>query len=162
MRLRRFPAGTPAADIRALTPPPRDVEDDVRSIIAEVRADRDAAVRSLTERFDHAELGPGELAVAASEIEAAITTLEPGALAGLRLAIENVRAVARAQLREPVHVPLAAGHEVTIGEQPVRRAAAYVPGGRAPYPSTGSSSVRRPARRGAPIPRSSRPAASAG
>ena len=136
MRITRFPVGVSAADIRALTPPPRDVEDAVRAIIADVREGGDEAVRALTERFDHAELAAGELAVPSSEIEAAIGTLEPGALAGLRLAIENVRAVAEAQVRDPVSVTLPAGQTVSVTEVPVRRAAAYVPGGRAAYPST--------------------------
>ncbi|MBV9213044.1 MAG: histidinol dehydrogenase [Actinobacteria bacterium] len=136
MRVRRFPAGTRADEIRALTPPPRDVEAEVRAVVDEVRAGGDSAVRALTERFDHAELGPEGLAVAPSEVDAAVATLEPGALSGLRLAIENVRTVARAQLRAPVTVTLPAGHQVEIVESPVRRAAAYVPGGRAAYPST--------------------------
>ena len=36
----------------------------------------------------------------------------------------------------PVPVELPEGHTVEIAERPVRRAAVYVPGGRAPYPST--------------------------
>jgi histidinol dehydrogenase len=48
-----------------------------------------------------------------------------------------VKAVATAQVRdEPVTVELPEGHTVEIVERPVRRAAVYVPGGRAPYPST--------------------------
>jgi histidinol dehydrogenase len=71
-----------------------------------------------------------------AEIDTAVAALEPAVLAGLRAAIANVKAVARAQLRDPARVDLEAGHTVEIAEQPVRRAAAYVPGGRAPYPST--------------------------
>jgi histidinol dehydrogenase len=55
---------------------------------------------------------------------------------GLRVAIENVRAVAAAGVSGDVDVALPQGHTVTIRELPVRRAAIYVPGGRAPYPST--------------------------
>ena len=58
-------------------------------------------------------------------------------LAGLRTAIANVRAVAQAQVRdEPVTVELPETHTVEVVERPVARAAIYVPGGRAPYPST--------------------------
>src|SRR5204862_4019975 len=58
-------------------------------------------------------------------------------LRGLRTAIANVRAVAEAALRKsPVRVELPERQVVEIAEVPVRRAAAYVPGGRAPYPST--------------------------
>jgi histidinol dehydrogenase len=136
MRIERFGPDATAAEIRMLTPPPRDVEAEVRTIVDEVRSGGDAAVRRLTERFDHAELGPEALAVPPAEIEAAIGTLEPAVLAGLRTAIANVRAVAEAQLREPLTVELDQGHVVELEELPVRRAAAYVPGGRAPYPST--------------------------
>jgi histidinol dehydrogenase len=136
VRLVRLGPGTSAADVRALVPPPGDVEDDVRAILEHVRTGGDEAVRELTERFDHAELAPEELAVAPAEIDNAVASLEPGVLAGLRAAISNVKAVARAQLREPTRLRLEAGHTVSVSEVPVRRAAAYIPGGRAPYPST--------------------------
>src|SRR5207248_11092192 len=71
------------------------------------------------------------------EIERAASTLEPAVLRGLRTAIANVGAVAEAAIRKhPVRVELPERHVVEIAEVPVRRAAAYVPGGRAPYPST--------------------------
>ncbi|HYN90555.1 MAG TPA: histidinol dehydrogenase, partial [Thermoleophilaceae bacterium] len=113
-----------------------DVEESVREILAEVAARGDAAVLDLTERFDRAELGPEELRVDPRELEASLGALEPAVLGGLRTAIANVRAVASAQLREPIAVELAEGQHVEIAELPVRRAAVYVPGGEAPYPST--------------------------
>jgi histidinol dehydrogenase len=54
----------------------------------------------------------------------------------LAVAIANVRAVAEAGLRDEREVTLAQGHTVMLRDVPVRRAAVYVPGGRAPYPST--------------------------
>ena len=73
----------------------------------------------------------------ANELEASVSVLEPAVLAGLRTAIANVKTVARAQVRdETVAVELPEGHTVEVVEHPVRRAAVYVPGGRAPYPST--------------------------
>jgi histidinol dehydrogenase len=114
-----------------------DLAPEVAQILAEVQDGGDLAVVSLTERFDHAELGPEQLRVEADELEQSIGVLEPGVLAGLRTAIANVKAVAKAQVRDdPVTVQLHEGHSVEIVEHPVRRAAVYVPGGRAPYPST--------------------------
>lgn len=137
MRIVRLGADATAADIRALVPAPRGVEADVRAIIDEVREGGDAAVRRLTERFDRAELAAHSLLVPLHEIEAAVGTLEPSVLKGLRTAIANVREVARAGLRKtPPRVELPERHVVELDEVPVRRAAAYVPGGRAPYPST--------------------------
>jgi len=123
-----------AAEIRALVPPAADVEDAVREILAAVRQHGDDAVRELTERFDGATLD--ELRVPVHEIEAASASLDPEVLEGLRIAIANVTAVAEAQLRRSVAVDLPEGQHVEIAELPVRRAAAYVPGGRAAYPST--------------------------
>jgi histidinol dehydrogenase len=114
-----------------------DLAPEVARILAEVQDGGDLAVLSLTERFDHAELAPEQLRVDMDELEQSIGVLEPQVLAGLRTAIANVKAVARAQVRdEPVTVELPEGHTVEVVERPVRRAAVYVPGGRAPYPST--------------------------
>jgi len=117
-------------------PQSADVEQSVAEILDVVAARGDAAVLDFTERFDRAELGPEQLRVDSTELEASIGVLEPAVLDGLRTAIQNVRAVARAQLREPAAVELPEGHRVEITEVPVRRAAIYVPGGEAPYPST--------------------------
>lgn len=137
MKARRFGPDATAADIRALAPRPPDVEQDVRQIVDEVRKDGNKAVRRFTERFDHAELAAESLLVPLHEIEAALSTLEPQVLEGLKLAAENVKRVAKAAVRtEPIRVELPERHVVELTEQPVRRAAAYVPGGRAPYPST--------------------------
>jgi histidinol dehydrogenase len=109
----------------------------VTEIIEDVRDRGDAAILDFTERFDHAELAPDQLQVDPNALESAIGVLEPAVLNGLRTAIANVKAVARAQVREePVTVELPEGHTVEVVERPVRRAAVYVPGGRAPYPST--------------------------
>ena len=109
----------------------------VTEIIEEVRARGDAAVLDYTERFDHAELAPEQLVVDPNELESAVGVLDPAVLDGLRTAIGNVKAVARAQVRDdPVTIELPEGHTVEVVERPVHRAAIYVPAGRAPYPST--------------------------
>jgi histidinol dehydrogenase len=128
MRVRRNPLGR--------SPRVFGVEP-VAKIIEDVEIKGDAAVLEYTERFDHAELGPEQLQVDGNELESSVGVLEPDVLAGLRTAIANVKAVAQAQVRdETVTVELQEGHTVEITEHPVRRAAVYVPGGRAPYPST--------------------------
>jgi histidinol dehydrogenase len=128
VRVRRNPLGRTTRDFAV---------DPVAEIIEEVRIRGDDAVRDFTERFDHAELGPEQLRVDANELEASVGVLEPDVLAALRTAIANVKAVAKAQVRDaPVTVELPQGHGVEIVEHPVHRAAVYVPAGRAPYPST--------------------------
>jgi histidinol dehydrogenase len=111
-------------------------EQGAQAIIDEVRAAGDAAVLRLTARFDQAELAPEELRVPPGELEASLGALEPDVISGLRTAIANVRAVARAQLLEPIPVDLPQGQRVEIVEVPVRRVGLYAPGGQAVYPST--------------------------
>ena len=114
-----------------------DIASDVAEIIRDVRDRGDTSIVHWTERFDRAQLRPEQLRIDAGEIEASAGLLEPDVLEGLRTAIANVGAVARAQVRdEPVRVELEQGQTVELVERPVRRVAVYVPGGRAPYPST--------------------------
>jgi histidinol dehydrogenase len=108
----------------------------VREIVQAVRDRGDAALSELTKRFDGADVAPERLRVAPAEIERATVTLEPSLSEALRTAIANVGEVARASLREGSTVILAGGQRIETVEIPLRRAAAYVPGGRAPYPST--------------------------
>jgi histidinol dehydrogenase len=129
MRVRR-------TDELSRPPSSTGTEDAVRAILHQVRRDGDVAVRELTERFDRAQLGPDELAVDPRELEGSLGALDPEVLGALRIAIANVRGVVRAQLRDPVAVELEQGQRIEVAEVPVRRAAIYVPGGRAPYPST--------------------------
>jgi histidinol dehydrogenase len=125
-----------AAEVRGLTPSAEDVAPAVAEIVAAVRERGDDAVAEYTRRFDTRGAEPGPLRVAPDELDAALATTDPEVRAGLELAIANVDAVARAGLGEDVEVPLPQGQTVLLRELPVARAAVYVPGGRAPYPST--------------------------
>lgn len=126
-------AGALAARIRALQPVAADIAADVAEIIAAVRAGGDEALAGYVERLDRS---TGALRVEPVEIAAALDALERQVRAGLEVAIENVGAVARAGVGREADVRLAQGQRVILREIPVRRAAIYVPGGRAPYPST--------------------------
>jgi histidinol dehydrogenase len=135
MRIERL-SNPSANEVRSLWPPAPNVEADVRAIVDQVRAGGDAALIELAERFDPARVAPDVLAVPTQEIEGALGWAEPELLDSLRVAIANVEAVARAQVGHGAVVELGDGQYVDIAEVPVRRAGAYVPGGRAPYPST--------------------------
>ncbi|MEJ7655925.1 MAG: histidinol dehydrogenase [Thermoleophilaceae bacterium] len=125
-----------AAQIRALSPPPPAIEDEVRALVRAVRDGGDVAVRELTARFDGAQVPPERLRVAPGEIERAAAALEPRLAQALGAAIANVGEVARASLHEPTTVTLADGQRVEIAELAVRRAGACVPGRQAPYASS--------------------------
>jgi histidinol dehydrogenase len=125
-----------AAEVRALWPAAPDVETDVAEIIEKVREGGDDALRELAERFDPAGIAPDRLAVPSVEVEAALGWAEPALLDALRVAVANVRAVAEAQVSHGTVLELGPGQVVDVAEIPVRRVGAYIPAGRAPYPST--------------------------
>jgi histidinol dehydrogenase len=134
MRISRLPADAKAGDIRILNEIPASVEEDVRSTLRAVRDGGDAAVAEINARFD-----PGasaEFRVSASDLEAAGAGLDPTVADAIRTSAANVEALAEAQTGRGTRVELSAGQVVDVAEMPVARAAGYVPGGRAPYPST--------------------------
>ena len=140
MRCERFALGAGDAPeqladkLRSLIPAAESVRTAVEEIIAEVRARGDQAVVAYTRQFDGSEIE--ELEVREELLDQAATTLDPTVRAALDHAIENVGRVAGAALHADRAVRFDDGHVVTIREAPVRAAAVYVPGGRAPYPST--------------------------
>jgi histidinol dehydrogenase len=130
--------GEPAAlarELRDLIPAPESVQSVVGEIIAEVRAHGDEALLGYTRRFDLGGGDPPPLEVPQSELDRAAERLDPAIDAGLRHALENVRRVGEAWPREGGSVEFES-HLVNLRSAPVDRAAVYVPGGRAPYPST--------------------------
>jgi histidinol dehydrogenase len=132
--------GGPAAAVarlRRLAPVPAYVTDSARRIVREVYKRRDEAVLRFTREHDLGGGDPRPLVVSAEELDDAIRALPLDVVAGLQVAIANVAGVAQAGVcEEPVTVTLPQGQRVTLREVPVGSAAVYVPGGRAPYPST--------------------------
>ncbi|MEA2210718.1 MAG: histidinol dehydrogenase [Solirubrobacteraceae bacterium] len=124
-----------AEELRELVPAAESVRDQVTEIIARVRANGDDALRYYTRQFDTGGSTPSALQVPDAELDTALERLPGDVRAGLTRAIENVSRVCQAALVEDRTVTFD-GHEVLLREVPVRRAAVYVPGGRAPYPST--------------------------
>jgi histidinol dehydrogenase len=125
-----------AARVRALVPDGDSVAELVRAILARVRAEGDAAVLDYTRQFDTAGGEPRSLVVAPDELDEAIKRLPLELIAGLQVAIVNVALVANAAVGADVPVELPQGQRIVLREVPVSSAAVYVPGGRAPYPST--------------------------
>ena len=140
MRLeRRTLSGDPAAlvaELRGLVPGAGDVAEAVVRIVLDVRHGGDEALERHRRELDAGGGDPGPLRVPAGEIDAALAGIDPGVRAALERSVANVRAVAEAGLDEEREVALPEGQTVALREVPVARAAVYVPGGRAPYPST--------------------------
>lgn len=125
-----------AAQVRSLVPGASSVEQAVREIVERVRAEGDDAVLDYTQRFDATAADPRPLVVAPEQLDEALKRLSLDVVAGLQVTIANVAQVADAGVREDAAVDLPQGQRVVLREIPVSSAAIYVPGGRAPYPST--------------------------
>jgi histidinol dehydrogenase len=125
-----------AERLRSLVPGGASVEEDVEVVIANVWDGGDVALLELTREFDTAGADPLPLLVAPEELDAALKAMPLDVVAGLQVAIANVAQVAQAGIERDVAVDLPQGQRVTLREVPVGAAAVYVPGGRAPYPST--------------------------
>jgi histidinol dehydrogenase len=122
--------------LRRIAFTPELVTGRVREIVREVFVHGDEAVLRFTREHDTAGAQPRPLLVAPEELDEAIQRLPLDVVAGLQVAIANVAEVATAGLGGDLPIKLSQGQRVTVRELPVSSAAVYVPGGRAPYPST--------------------------
>lgn len=112
----------------------KDVSSIVSEIIANVKKDKDRAVKAYTEKFDGAKLKT--LAVEEQEIDDAIEKIEPKFLRILQQAAKNIEAFHKKQKRKGFAIKKANG--VVLGQKitPIEKVGIYVPGGTAAYPST--------------------------
>lgn len=130
------PADAPglAASLRAANPDPPGIAAAVAETIDRVRREGDDALADLGERFDGT--AARSLRVDPGEIERALASAPASLRAALELSAGNVRAVAEAQRGTAASATLAQGQRVEVAEVAVGAAGIYVPGGRAPYPSS--------------------------
>jgi len=105
-----------------------------QAIIDAVRRDGDAAVQTLTERFDGARLT--SLRVTPQEFADAERVLSAGQTAAIERAISSVRLFHSAQNPTPLRVETAPGVVCERFSVPIRAVGLYVPAGVAPLPST--------------------------
>jgi len=111
-----------------------EIAGQVAGIIAEVRTDRDAALRRLTARLDGVELENFE--IDAEEAAAARAALGPAAIQAIETAAANVRRFHAAQLSDDLRVETAPGVVCERQTRPIDAVGLYVPAGSAPLPST--------------------------
>jgi histidinol dehydrogenase len=134
--LRGTTSDDPSELRRRLPRPAAQVEppvDEVRAVLAEVRADGDAALRRFTERFDGARVD--ELRVPPAEVAAALDAVPADLRAALEAAHANIAAYHATQ-RSPEVTHHNGGIEVRELVRPVDRVGCYVPSGAAPLVST--------------------------
>lgn len=141
MRIKRL--DWDGTDARAMAASLREIDSEeaitggVREILERVRSGGDAAVREQAERFGEAT--PESLRVDPEAVAAAPGMLEPDVREALRLAAANIEAVTRAELEalsRSALTELPQGQRIEVRNEPVTSAGVYVPGGKAPYPSS--------------------------
>ena len=108
----------------------------VAGIIADVRAEGDAALCRLTEKFDRVALTPETLRVPADDIEAACDCMDKELLAALHLAADRIEEFHRAQMPIDLQMHDDAGLTMGLRWTPLDSVGIYVPGGLASYPSS--------------------------
>ncbi|MBN2109597.1 MAG: histidinol dehydrogenase [Methanosarcinaceae archaeon] len=112
-----------------------DVSETVAAIIRDVKENGDEALRSYTKKFDRADITAIE--VSQEEIDEAVDSIDASLLEKLEFAAENIRKFHQAQMPERTwFMELSPGIELGQKFTPLESVGAYVPGGRASYPST--------------------------
>ncbi|HXF96432.1 MAG TPA: histidinol dehydrogenase [Gemmatimonadales bacterium] len=113
-----------------------EVAAEVRAIVDDVRARRDAAVREHTRRLDGVDLAPEEWEVPAGQWQRALDRLPQELITALEVAIARVREYHRKQLQPGFLARDERGNALGMLVVPLERVGVYVPGGKAAYPST--------------------------
>ncbi|HTY92688.1 MAG TPA: histidinol dehydrogenase [Steroidobacteraceae bacterium] len=124
---RRAALARPALAARA------DIAADVARLIQRVRAEGDAALLALTERFDGVRLE--RLAAGPAEFAAARAQLTSVQIAALERAVQNVERFHAAQQLQPLSMQTSPGVRCERIVRPIHAVGLYVPAGSAPLPS---------------------------
>ena len=113
---------------------PQNIVDAARDIVANVRANGDAAVRDYCQRFDGVELQSFRLPQ--EQIDAALEGLDPAFVAALEKAARQIREFHQREVEQSWFTTRPDGTMLGVKVTPLAAAGIYVPGGRAQYPST--------------------------
>ncbi|MCE5296486.1 MAG: histidinol dehydrogenase [Euryarchaeota archaeon] len=112
-----------------------DVRAPVEDIISKVRSGGDKALLELTAKFDKVDLK--SLRISDKEIQQAREMIPKDLIADLQKAAENIRRFHRLQKQSDIWFKeVEPGLILGVKTTPLERIGAYVPGGRASYPST--------------------------
>jgi histidinol dehydrogenase len=113
-----------------------DVEQAVRTIIAEVVARGNRALIDLSRQYDRVDLSALGLRVKQAEIDEAAAKCDGAALDALKFARDRIEAYHRRQLPKDDRFTDAAGVELGSRWTAIEAVGLYVPGGTAAYPSS--------------------------
>ncbi len=115
---------------------PKEIVDNVSSIISRVREQGDAAIVDYTERFDKVKLDPDGMRVEWSDLRRAYKSIPEGLKNALRNSAERIHKFQELQKPLEFATTIAPGVSAGIKFDPIQCVGLYVPGGTAAYPST--------------------------
>ena len=106
----------------------------VSDILADVKENKDEAIKRYTAKFDGAELD--DLKVSDKEIKEAYDSLDDNLIDALKSASKNIEKFHKAQIPQEWNMEVNTG--ITAGQiiRPINSVGCYIPGGRAAYPSS--------------------------
>ncbi|GAA0327781.1 histidinol dehydrogenase [Sphingomonas oligophenolica] len=113
-----------------------DVARDVRTIVASVRDEGDAALQAFTKKFDHHDLNQTGWRIEKAEWLAAHQSLSAELRDALELAAERIATYHLKQKPEDSDTVDSAGVRLGARWNAIQNAGIYIPGGRAAYPSS--------------------------
>ena len=109
----------------------------VDEILGQIRTQGDAALISLTNKFDHTEaVSMDDLTVDAETLASTISSVDKSVLEGLQDAANRIESYHRRQIQESWSYRDESGNRLGQKILPLGRAGLYVPGGKAAYPSS--------------------------
>ena len=106
----------------------------IEPILERVKNGTESDLLNLAQEFDG--VRPASIRVSQSDLDVALTNLDPAVRNALELSISRVRKVHQDQIRTEKSTKVVDGGVVTERWIPVDRVGLYVPGGRAVYPSS--------------------------
>jgi histidinol dehydrogenase len=106
----------------------------IEPILERVKNGSESDLMNLAQEFDG--VRPASIRVSQSDLDVALTNLDPAVRAALELSISRIRKVHQDQIRTDKSTKVVDGGVVTERWIPVDRVGLYVPGGRAVYPSS--------------------------
>ncbi|MEM0083294.1 MAG: histidinol dehydrogenase, partial [Candidatus Nezhaarchaeales archaeon] len=112
-----------------------DAVEVVKPIVKDVRDKGDIAVKMYDKKFSKI-ANDYEIRVSRSEINEAYSRVDREFIEALRIAIDMVRKFHEEERPRPWIKEIARGVKVGVLPRPIEIAGLYIPGGRAPYPST--------------------------
>ena len=114
----------------------RHIEEKVRRIIEDVRANGDEALEKYTLRFDKVKIPSKELRVAEAEISSAFQNITSDFVTTLKMIINNVSLFYKEQLKKPCRISQEDGVLLKENIQPLDSVGIYIPAGTAPLVSS--------------------------